>query len=245
VQIGTNLICLILFVLGAWFGVVAYREGQQRLHGLFTLRNVEVTGLVHVSRDEVLRRLALPADETLFTVSPPRLVQNLEGHPWIRQARVSRRLFHTVAVEISERQPAAVLRSSDSTTMLDAEGAVLTTLPGADDSILPVLVGIDPTRLREGDASARRVAQTGIRLANLMGETYAGRPEVDLSNPQNAIGNVQGLQFEFGSAAFEEKWAQYHKVEGTVRARLVDGREEGRRQIDLRYPGKVIVRERG
>src|SRR5574341_1743369 len=85
VHIGTNLICLILFVLGAWFGVVAYREGQQRLRDLFTLRNIEVTGLVHVSRDEVLGRLALPDDETLFTVSPPQLVRSLEGHPWIRQ----------------------------------------------------------------------------------------------------------------------------------------------------------------
>jgi cell division septal protein FtsQ len=245
VRVGTNLLCLMAFVSGAWVGVVAYREGRQALHDLFALREVEVTGLVHVSRDEVLGRLALPEDRTLFTVSPPELVRNLKGHPWIREARVTRRPFHTVAIEISERQPAAVLRTSSGTMLLDTEGAVLTTLPGTDDSILPVLVGIDPVRLREGEASVRRVAQAGIRLANLLGESYQGRPEVDLSNPDNAVGTVQGLQFAFGSAAFEEKWMQYHKVAETVGARLVDGSEGGRRLIDLRYPGKVIVRERG
>jgi hypothetical protein len=244
-RLGTNLLCLTMFVLGAWLGVLAYREGRQALHGLFTLREIEVTGLVHVSRDEVLERLAMPEDETLFTVSPPKLVRNLEGHPWIKAARVSRRPFHTVAIEVSERQPAAVLRTSAGTLLLDAEGTVLTTLPGTDDSILPVLVGIDPVRLREGEPSVRRVAQAGIRLAGLLGDSYRGRPEVNLSNPDNAVGTVQGLQFAFGSAAFEEKWVQYHKVAGTVGPRLVDGNDGGRRLIDLRYPGKVIVRERG
>lgn len=244
-HVGTNLLCLVLFVLGAWFGVVAYRGAQQWLTDLFTVQEVQVTGLVHVPREEILARMGLPPGETLFTVSPPLLAKSLETHPWVKRARISRKPFHTVAVEISERQPAAVLRTPTATILLDAEGAVLTSMLQADDSILPVLVGIDPVRLREGEASARRAAQTGIKLAGLLGETYQGRPEVDVSNPDNAVGYVQGLQFEFGSASFEEKWAQYHKVEQTVRARLVDGRGGGRGEIDLRYPGKVIVRERG
>jgi cell division protein FtsQ len=242
---GANLLCLMMFLSGGWGGVMAYRESRPWLTDLFTLQEVRVTGLVHLTREEVLARLGLPADETLFTVSPAMLVRGLESHPWIKEAGVSRKFFHTVAVEITERRPAGVLRSAEATLVVDAEGHLLPEMPERETSVLPVLVGIEPGALIHGDSPARQAVQTGLKLAGLLGDTYQGRPEVDVSNPDNMVGSVQGLRFEFGATSFEEKWVRYHRIEHAVRARPVGDSDQMRNEIDLRYPGKVIVRERG
>jgi hypothetical protein len=243
--VGTALFCVGCFTLGVLVGQVIYRELQHRLRELFTLQDVHVTGLVHVTREDVLARAGLPGGETLFTISPALLKKRLEGHPWIKEVRISRQIPRAVAIDLVERQPAAVLHATTSTFLLDADGIVLTRLPAADDSVLPLLTGIDPALLQAGDGKARRAVQVGVKLAGMIGETYDGRPEINVGNPDNAVAHVQGLRFEFGMAPFEEKWAQYHKVESTVRARLVESRGDMRNEIDLRYPGKVIVRERG
>lgn len=244
-RLATNLLCLVLFVAGGWAGRLAYHEGSPWLAELFTVREVRVTGLVQLTREEVLARAGLPADETLFTVSPARIAQALGAHPWIKSARVTRLPFHTVAVEIAERQPAAVVRAAGTALVVDAEGIVLAGMGESQEAALPVLVGIDPDRLRRGDAQAGEAVRVGMKLAGLLGERYQGRPEVDVGNPTNAVGYVQGLRFEFGAASFEEKWARYHKIEHVVRAKASEAGAEMRGEIDLRYPGKVIVRERG
>ncbi len=51
---------------------------------------------------------------------------------------------------------------------------------------------------------------------------------------------VQGMRFRFGTAPLEEQWERYRAVE-PVR-RTGSGKEQP--DIDLRFPDKVIVRER-
>ena len=244
-RLGVNLLSLAMFVTGGWVGVQMYSLARHEFGELFTVRQVRTNGLSHVSRAEVLERLDLSGKETIFTVSPKALTDKLEAHPWIKEAHISREPFHSLSVEVHERKPAALLRTATGAVLLDREGAVLAALSTTDDLILPVLVGIEAGRLRERDVLARQTAQRGIRLAALMTQSYEGTPEIDLRDPENMVGYVQGLRFEFGATALEEKWARYHQIEPMVSSRFVQGRGELRSEIDLRYPGKVIVRERG
>jgi hypothetical protein len=98
-----------------------------------------------------------------------------------------------------------------------------------------------------------------------------GSLQVDLRDPRNVVAFYKEQRFQFGSSAFEEKWDRYRRVEPELHAHAsagpLDGRDGGvltgasdrrrdsglrRREpdraawdIDLRYEGKVIVRERG
>lgn len=261
-----------LVILG-WGGVVAYERAEPVLREWLEIREVTVTGIKQVTRAEVLERLALEPGEPQWSVHPQALAANLEAHPWIKQAAVSRSLPHGLAVAIVERQPAAVLRTPAMQFLLDGEGFVLTVLSPGEDSDLPILVGMEPEGLMRGEEQARRAAQTGIKLARLLEPEFPDRPEVDLGNPDNAVAYVAGLRFHFGSSPFEEKWDRYRKID---QARQVDqgadsngvarcgrsvafdpllaksngspGNEspgDGCPEVDLRYPGKVILRERG
>ena len=224
--------------LGAWTAVVAYEATGPLLAGTFVIREVRVTGLRTVTRDEVLDRLQLESRATLLSVSPAQLEARVSAHPWVRSAEISRLPFHVLSVEVAERRPAAVLRTPSSAFLLDDEGAVLTVLAEHEHEELPVVVGLDHKRLLQGDAQLRHAAESGITLAGLLAQSLDGRAEIDLSDPEHAVAYVHGMRFQFGPAPLEEQWERYRAVDPVRRA------GKGQTDIDLRFSDKVIVRER-
>jgi cell division protein FtsQ len=226
--------------LGAWTAVQAYHVAGPVAAGWFEIREVRVVGLRTVARDEVLGRLQLETRATLLSVSPSQLEARVSGHPWIKTASISRFPLHALSVEITERRPAAVLKTPSAAFLLDDEGTVLTALAEHEHEELPVVVGVDHKRLLQGDAHLRRVAQNGIKLAGLLAQSLDGRAEIDVSDPEHAVAYVQGMRFQFGPAPLDEQWERYRAVEPARRV----GAGKGRSDIDLRFSDKVIVRER-
>lgn len=229
-----------LGVIG-WGLVLVYQETAPLWRGWFEVREVTVAGTLQVTRAEVLERLGLAPEDTLLSVTPSLLAERLESHPWIKHAEISRVLPHTLSVTITERQPAAILRSSSMMLLLDEEGRVLSVLSTGSEPPLPVLVGMDASGLMLGDAQSRQHAQSGIRLAELVSRDVFGRPELDWSDPSNVVATINGVRFQFGRSAFEEKWDRYRKLQPAMRL----GTADPRREIDLRFQNKVIIRERG
>jgi len=241
-----------LLVWAAWMVLVvpigvagwkAYREGGPLVAHWFEVRDVSLVGARHVTRAEVLDRLALRPGETLFSLTPSRLVSQLMSHPWIKEVRVSRRFPGTLTVSVTERRPAAVLRTPLFSLLLDEEGRVLSVLMKGTEPGLPVLVGIDPHGLMLGEAGPRQAALNGIKVAALLGPAFESQPEVDVGRPDRQVATVRGRRFHFGPSSIEEQWGRYQQVERAVRAS--GGRAMSRGDIDLRYQGKVIIRERG
>jgi cell division protein FtsQ len=227
-------------LLGAWAAVQFYGMAGPVVAGWFEIREVRVTGLRTVTRDEVMNRLQLDARATLLSISPNQLEARASAHPWIKSTSVSRLPLHVLSVEIAERRPAAVLKTPSSGFLLDEEGVVLSVLAEQDRPELPVVVGVDPKRLLLGDDRLRHAAQSGIKLAGLLAQSLDGRPEVDVSDPEHAVAYIQGMRFQFGSSPFDEQWERYRAVDPVRRT----GSGKGQSDIDLRFSDKVIVRER-
>ncbi len=230
-------------LLGAWASVQLYGLAGPLVAGWFEIREVRVTGLHRVTRDEVMGRLQIDPRATLLSVSPVQLEERAAAHPWVKIASVSRMPLHVLSVEVSERRPAALLKAPSSTLLVDEDGAVLAMLsPQAEEDYagLPVVIGVDHKRLLLGEVRLRQAARQGIRLAGLLAGSGEGRPEVDVSDPEHAIAYVRGMRLRFGAAPIEEQWERYRAVEPARRA----GSGKGPPDIDLRFSDKVIVRER-
>lgn len=230
-------------LLGAWTAVQLYGLAGPVAAGWFEIRDVRVTGLHTVTRDEVLGRLQIDPRATLLSVSPVQLEARVAAHPWVRTVAVSRMPLHVLSVEVTERRPAALLKAPSSTLLVDEEGAVLAMLsPQAeeDHAGLPVVIGVDHKRLLLGEVALRQAARQGIKLAGLLAGSGEGRPEVDVSDPEHAIAYVKGMRLRFGAAPLEEQWERYRAVEPVRRA----GAGKGPPDVDLRFSDKVIVRER-
>lgn len=240
-------VCLWLAVFAAvgWGAAEAYREYGPTASRWFEIRHITVSGTGQVTRDEVIEHMRMRPGETLFSLDVDRAVEHLTSHAWIKEATLTRIPFHNLAVRIVEREPVAIVKGASLDVLVDEEGHVLSVLSPGEDLMVPVLRGIDPNRLVHGEALSRRTVRAGIEVARLVTEVFEGRPEVDARNPSNLVALVDGLRFEFGSDSFREKWALYRKIRPALRVSAGSAQDTAARDIDLRYPKKVIVRERG
>jgi len=228
-------------LLGAWSALSLYSMAGPVVAKWFDIREVHVTGLQTIEREEVVERLELTSKETLLSVNPVELEARVAAHPWVKAVTVTRSPLHTLSVQVTERKPAALFKAPSIVMLLDEEGAVLSSSVPEDRDDLPVVVGADPKKLLLGEAQPREAVQRGIKLAGLLAHSLEGRPEVDVTDPAHAVAYLKGMRFQFGAQPVEEQWERYRAVKPVRRVSTAHGSSE----IDLRFSDKVIMRDRG
>ncbi len=228
----------------AWGLTMVTREMGPVLQGWLEIREIEVEGLHHVTKPEVLARLVLKPGMGLHQVSTAYLAERVRTHAWIKEATVERRPLHLLHVTVLERMPAAVIRTGADHWLSDENGYLLAKLGRQDDQTLPLLIGLDPQSLQRGEAGLRNAVQSGVALAKLIANTLDGRVEVDLTNTSNVVASANGVRFQFGDDSLVDQWERFRKVNPSFRTALFDSRKRTVSEIDLRYDNRVIVRER-
>lgn len=229
----------------AWGLTMVTQEMGPVLQRWLEIREVQVEGMHHVTKPEVLERLVLKPGMGLHQVSTSFLAERVRTHAWIKEAMVERRPPHLLHVTVLERTPAAIIRTGADHWLSDENGYLLAKLGRQDDQTLPLLTGLDPKSLLLGEARIRMAVQSGIVLAKLIANTIDGRIEVDLANPLNVVASANGVRFRFGDDSLVDQWERFQKVKPSFRTASLDGRKREVSEIDLRYDNRVIVRERG
>ena len=228
----------------AWGLTMVTREMGPVLQGWLEIREVEVEGIHHVTKPEVLERLVLNPGMGLHQVSTSFLAERVRTHAWIKEATVERRPPHLLHVTVLERTPAAIIRTGADHWLSDESGYLLAKLGRQDDMTLPLLIGLDTQSLHRGEAGVRNAVQSGIVLAKLIANTLGGRVEVDLTNSSNVLALANGVRFQFGDDSLVDQWERFRKVNPSFKTASLDGRKRTVSEIDLRYDNRVIVRER-
>lgn len=229
----------------AWGLTMVTQEMGPVLQRWLEIREVQVEGIHHVTKPEVVERLVLKPGMGLHQVSTSFLAERVRAHAWIKEAMVERRPPHLLHVTVLERTPAAIIRTGADHWLSDENGYLLAKLGRQDDQTLPLLTGLDPKSLLLGEARIRMSVQSGIVLAKLIANTIDGRIEVDLANPLNVVASANGVRFRFGDDSLVDQWERFQKVKPSFRTASLDGRKREVSEIDLRYDNRVIVRERG
>ena len=139
---------------------------------LVDLREVVITGNRHASAADLVSMSGLQRGQSLLAVSLRRVASNLMQHPWTKEVRLSRRLPHTLAIRVVEREEIAwmidpsgdgcitvgeegVIVSAGcphSTSLIELQGARVSGGVGGTLADRPIVVLIDALR-REGLAS--------------------------------------------------------------------------------------------
>jgi cell division septal protein FtsQ len=91
----------------------------------FRVRNVQVSGIRHVSAEDIKSAMDLPSDQSIFFLSHVDLEHRVESLPWIRSASVSLALPDRIAVRVAEWTPSAVLQVGEESYDLNDVGQVL------------------------------------------------------------------------------------------------------------------------
>ncbi|MDH4187980.1 MAG: FtsQ-type POTRA domain-containing protein [Nitrospira sp.] len=229
----------------AWGVVVVTQEMGPVFQQWLEIREVEVAGIRHVTKPEVVELLGLKPGMGLHQVSTSFLAERVRTHAWIKEATVERRPLHLLHVTVVERTPAAIVRIGAEHWVSDENGYLLAKLGRQDDATLPLLVGLESKSLVRGEARVRAAVQSGVVLARRIANTIDGRVEVDFANPASVVVSANGVRFQFGNEALLAQWERFQTVKPSFRSAVYDGRKFEGSEIDLRYDNRVIVRERG
>ncbi|MBS0169054.1 MAG: FtsQ-type POTRA domain-containing protein [Nitrospira sp.] len=244
--ISLRVMATVTVLVGGCSGLfVLAREVGPLTREWFLVRSVSVNGLHHVTRKEVIGRLALKPDTALYSINPTWLADRVKTHPWIKDATVVLKPLHEIHIDIVEREPAVVVRTLAENLLTDAEGVLLAHLGSSDDPTLPMLSGVDGRRLAQGKAEDRRPVQVGAALARMVGQTTGGRPDVNVGNLNNLVVEVQGVTFQFSESSMNQQWSRFLKMRPALRDVAFDGEGARANEIDLRFADRVIVRGRG
>jgi cell division protein FtsQ len=230
--------------VSVWGLVMVVQGVGPILQDWLEIREVEVEGIHHVTKAEVLSRLALNPGMGLHQADTALLAGRVQAHAWIKEATIERRPLHLLHVTVLERTPAAIIRIGADHWVSDENGYLLVKLGRQDDETLPLLTGLEPQPLQRGEVRVRNAVQSGIVLAKLIANTLDGRVEVDLANFSNVVASANGVRFQFGDDSLVNQWERFRKVNPSFKTAASDDRKRMVSEIDLRYDNRVIVRER-
>ena len=107
----------------------------------FQVKRVPVTGMERVDQLKVYQLVLAEKDRAMPLVDIEKIRADLLQYGWIKDARVSRRLPDTLAVEIIERKPAALWQRDGKYSLIDANGIVLANVRADEGGDLPMLNG--------------------------------------------------------------------------------------------------------
>lgn len=207
---------------------------------LLNVREIAVVGGRHVNASDVAAAAGLDEADNLLLVSPPNVAAKVEELPWVREAKVDRKLPGTVRVRITERRPAVVLASGADVWTLDRRGNVLT--EGSAKKGLPVITGFTPSTIEAGSKVAQAEVQDALAAwRSLSPRIRAQVVAVVAPTPERiTLSFTDGTQVRFGAARALRAKNQ------VLRALLTQMRAEGTAAayIDVRVPANPAISAR-
>ena len=237
--VATSTVCAAVLV------VIAATYSGPALQQLLEIKTITVDGVYHLDKQQVLDLAKLKPGAPLHHIVTTAIKEQVEAHPWVKAADVTRVPFHELRISVNERKPAAIVRAESQNFLCDEGGYVLTKLGQLDDEVLPLVTGIKLQGLVQETESVRHAVVSGIELARVIGNSFEGRLHVLADDPSNLVALVQGVRFQFGAEALKEQWDRFRRVKSTLKARNFDGHGRSVSEVDLRYENRIIVREGG
>ncbi|HUU38628.1 MAG TPA: FtsQ-type POTRA domain-containing protein [Candidatus Desulfaltia sp.] len=201
----------------------------------FAVKKIEVV----CRRDFVGRDIRALLDSSKFgnllLLDIRALQDRLESHRWVKEARLRKVFPSSLKVELTEREPVALLKIGGSFLMIDEEGVGLESLAAREDVNLPLLLdrSFFQNRYREKIALAWRC------LSALTPEQRPELEALDLSENHCVSAFLRGLttRFILGDERFSERLS-------FIRSYLeeMEGQNGPLEYVDLRFDDRIIFK---
>ncbi len=91
----------------------------------FTIRELQITGLKRMAREDVIAQAELTPGMNLLAVNMENVESLLSRNPWIEAAQVTRVLPDTLRITVAEREPSYIVQYEDSLCYADGEGRII------------------------------------------------------------------------------------------------------------------------
>ncbi|MBI5599897.1 MAG: FtsQ-type POTRA domain-containing protein [Deltaproteobacteria bacterium] len=211
---------------------------EVRMSPYLRVRTIVVRGAQRVSGDEVKRLSGVYVGKGILSVSPTEAEGAVKTHPFVEDARLTRRLPGEIDIDIKEREPVAVVRLNGLFVM-DGNGVFFKEYSAGDGLDLPVITGAEA--LKEGWDNG--VKKDLLAFLEILRHSERFNPDniseihVDAVYGFSLVTLKEGIRLEFGRGGLERKFNNLEKV---MQAR--GGNTLGMESVDLTSDRGVIVR---
>lgn len=204
--------------------------GEQVGAGGFEVRRVELRGLNRMDHNTVYNAVLDQPSRAMPLVDLDAIRARLMSFPWIKDARVSRRLPDTLVVDVVERTPAALWQNGRRLFLVDGEGVALREVHPDAVPTLPTVAGPGAER-RVNDLGSLLEAAPRLRplLANA---TWVGDRRWDLR-----FRTGETLALPEGTEPAQRALRRFADMD--QRRQLLGGNFV---RFDMRIEGRMIVR---
>lgn len=207
----------------------------------FSISDVKISGLRYVRKEDFIRYIGDPKGGSVLKFNMGGALKRASEHPWIKDAVIRREFPNTVRFEVVERTPAAVVETCSGRLLVDTEGYVVSPATGPGWEFLPVI----EYRPARAPGLLDEKAAEGLKDALSLLRVVRGEPSERLLGARPVIAPdgsaclvLSGALVKVGDGPYEEKARRLSEV-----ARDLDRRGARAALIDLRFPGKVVVKE--
>ncbi len=238
----TNILLNVMIVLMlAVGGVLAWQAYRAIMHAdFFVISGVDIKGVKQLSDQDLKDIVGVFTGQNIFRVNLSAAVKRAEGNPWVKEARIYRRLPNRITMVFTERTPVAILDTGAVHYLLDGEGVVIEQLPKEQATAWPLpVIAIRGYRARPGEevtAEGLPEAMELIAEISTRGGWQLPNVTVNADSPETLTVLYGGCQFKIGSGRYGEKLRRLAEVMADVNQRGVDIA-----YVDLRPERQVAV----
>ncbi len=192
------------------------------------LGDLQVVGRKRTSREEILNALAVDRGTAILTIDPVVARASLEALPWIKSARVNRRLPDVLRLDLVEREPLAIWQLGENLLLLDQDGQVIEDVEARRFAGLPIVLGEGAPH--ETPALIAMLRQEPSLSDRVTAATWIGKRRWNVQ-----LDGAIAVRLPEGDA--QRAWIEFAKVErehGLLTRDVI--------AVDLRQPDRVVVR---
>lgn len=211
-------------------------------HPIFTVRAVIVDGASYLSRDDIIATAGIESGVNIFDVDLAEVSRVLNDRYAVEDFVVYRRLPDTVAIEVQERTPVALL-SLDTLVGVDKNGEPLPHIGAELIDTLPIITGVKSTKALS-DSTIKERIRAGISLLDRIHDdapaVYGRVSEVDVSSISSLGINLvdNGLQVIIGDRDWSRKIPNLERIINEV-----TWRKEDVRVLDIQSGETIVLRK--
>jgi cell division protein FtsQ len=216
----------------------------------FALEQIELVGARRMTSEGLARRAGIQLGQNVFAIDLSAAEQKILDDPWVKEARVIRKLPGRLRIEVAEREAHALAVFDDSLYLLTRSGEPFKAFEadGGDPHDLPLVTGVTGAELGRDRAAALQRLETALDVLRHYERLAVSRvqpaQEVHLDADGQLVLSIgkQGISLHLGHGPWPKKLAMAERVVGELSRK---GRVPGILFLDNRaHPERVVVRMR-
>jgi cell division protein FtsQ len=209
----------------------------------FKLDRIEVANLRRIKRGDVVAQTGVKLGDPMLCLDLRHIAEQLKKNPWIEKVQVRRFFPHTLSLEITEWEPAAVVNMGY-IYYVDKKGEIFKPLTEGDNLDFPVVTGITEEDLVKDPGGSKEMLKTALALTDLLRSGMVFKLEdiseihIDKGYGYTLFTAQGGVPVKLGNGGFAEKLARLSRIYKDLSAQL-----QALEYIDLNYSDKIVVKK--